>query len=62
MPRIMLVGRRDNVLAEALWESLQEAGSSNHLTRSEPGSVANSDPTDPGIRMSTFLEPATATG
>ena len=49
MPRIMLVGRRDNVLAEALWESLQEAGSSNHLTRSEPGSVANSDPTDPGI-------------
>jgi 1-acyl-sn-glycerol-3-phosphate acyltransferase len=43
MSRIMLVGKRDNVLAEALWKSLQEGGSSNDLARGEPDSVADSD-------------------
>lgn len=49
MPKITLVGRKSNVLAEALWQQLRQAGSSDELTRCEPDDLPTSDPLNPGI-------------
>lgn len=55
MSRIALIGCKDNVLAEALWQRLQQVAGSNDLTTCDPDKVDDSDPPDPKAPGITYV-------